>query len=363
MKRPTMLVEVLLTEIGRILDLSVERDIVAIRYRTEHEGLSFLTITLPKLSDSLERGLEDGLLSCPTDFRRRGRLPLLLGGFFSRVFHRSGKLRQDADVECIRAIRQICRFFKKLKIACTPEREAKAVARYLDVEGELHRMAPCITRKDINLDKVSRIIWSQVFPEIDPSDLICHHGPGVTADRYLLNERYRIKHWYTRAEFEFPSDLHCFPNHGYAADYSRTTAEEGGLSYFDIEQEPGVRVVFVPKTLTAPRVIAIEPSSMQYIQQSLMRYMVPILESHRLTKHSVRFGDQSVNQRLAYLASIDKSLATLDLSDASDRVALPLVQRIFQGSGILDYLEAARSLHATLPNGQNIVLSKFASMG
>jgi len=44
-------------------------------------------------------------------------------------------------------------------------------------------------------------------------------------------------------------------------------------------------------------------------------------------------------------------------------VHLHLVQRIFKNSGILEYLEDSRSIHATLPSGKNIVLSKFASMG
>nr|QXN75356.1 MAG: RNA-dependent RNA polymerase [Grapevine-associated levi-like virus 4] len=53
----------------------------------------------------------------------------------------------------------------------------------------------------------------------------------------------------------------------------------------------------------------------------------------------------------------------MDLSEASDRVSLRLVQRIFARSNILPYLEDGRSLSATLPNGDNILLKKFASMG
>jgi hypothetical protein len=101
----------------------------------------------------------------------------------------------------------------------------------------------------------------------------------------------------------------------------------------------------------------------QYMQQSVKDYVYKAIEGHRLTKHSIRFTRQDVNQRLAYSSSIDKRLATLDMKDASDRVHLHLVQRIFKNSWLLDYLEDARSLHATLPNGRNIVLNKYASMG
>lgn len=363
MKRPTMLYQLLLEDLGMQLDLSVERDVATLLRRYEHEGESFLSITLPTLSDSLERGLEDGRLSCPTAFRRHGRLPRFLGGFFSRVFNRAGELLPEPCIGSILAIRQICRFFKKLKIGCSPARELEAIRRYKAVEDELRVMTPLIERKDDVLDKVARIIWSQVFPELDPNDIVCHHGPGVTADRSLSNERRRIRNWYTRSELFFPSDLHAFHNYGAACGQWGEDSGVEGLNYWDIRDEPGVRVVFVPKTATGPRVIAIEPSSMQYMQQGLLEYIVPRLESHRLTCKSLRFSDQTENRRLAHQASIDQSLATLDLKDASDRVHFLLVRRIFSGSGILDYLEAARSLHATLPNGDNLILNKFASMG
>lgn len=368
MKRPTMLIKTMLAQASMDLDLSVERDVRVIEHRCKHEGLSFLTITLPKLSDALEQGIEHGLLTCPTDFSSHGRLPRLLGGFFRRVFARSGELLPEPDVECIKYIRQICRFFKKLKIPCSPDREDRAIGQFLAIEDELRQLTPRILKvKDSTLDAISQILWSQVFPETDPCDIVCKHGPGVTADRFLSNERNHIRYWYDRWESFFPADLHAYPNFEYAmcdsngAGGASETSE--GLHYIGVRDEPGVRVVFVPKTLTAPRVIAIEPSSMQYVQQGLLGYMVAKIESHRLTHRSVRFTDQSVNQHLARRSSVDRSLATLDLKDASDRVHFELVRRIFKGSGLIDYLEAARSLHATLPNGKNIILSKFASMG
>jgi hypothetical protein len=363
-KRPTMLVQAMLRQAALDLDLSVERDQRRIADRCEHEGFSFLTITLPLLSDALERGLENNSFTCPTQFSRHGRLPRFLGGFFKRVFTKDGELLPEPCPDTIFYIRQICRFFKKPKIECSPKRNRKAVQHFLDVEGELRRMTSQVERKDIILDSISRILWSQVFPEPNPLDLVCHHGPGVTADRYLSNERYRIRKWNQRSELTFPSDLHCYPNYGAAAEGSREgITSESELRYLRLCEEEPVRVVFVPKTLAAPRVIAIEPSHVQYMQQSIKDLMYTVIENHRLTHRTIRFADQSVNQRLAHRSSIDRRLATLDLKDASDRVHLHLVQRIFKTSGLLEYLEDARSLHATLPNGKNIVLTKYASMG
>lgn len=366
MKRPTMLIQAMLQQAALDLDLSVERDVNTLTRRLEHEGLSFLQITLPTLSDALERGLEDGRLSCPSNFRRHGRLPTLMKGFFRRVFDMDGRLLEDADPHCISWIRQICRFWKKPKVGCSKRRETDAISNFLKVEEELRLRTDEIERTDYGLDYLSRLLWGQVLPELDPCSLVCCHGPGVTADRYLSNERNRIRNWDTRSELSFPSDLHCYPNYGYACEGSKAgegSSESGGIRYRAISEELGVNVVFVPKTLTAPRVIAIEPSHKQYMQQGLLRHVVPILESHKLTRESLRFSDQRPNQRLAFSSSKDRRLATLDMKDASDRVHLHLVQRIFRHSGILEYLEDSRSLHATLPNGQNIVLWKFASMG
>ena len=363
MKRPTMLAKALLEQFGRDLGLSVERDVATLQRRCEHEGLSFLTITLPVLSDALERGLEDGLLTVPTDFCRTGRLPRFMGGFFSRVFARTGEVLPECDVEAIFAIRQVCRFFKKLKMPCTDSREREAEAHYLEIEEELSAITPSIGRKDEILDRVSGIIWSQVFPEVDPLDIVCKHGPGTTADKMAFNERHQIRFWYDRFELTYPSDLHAFPNYGYASESTGTPSSSSELNFLSVADEPPCRVVFVPKTQKSPRVIATEPHAMQYVQQGLMGYIVPRVEAHRLTRNSIRFTDQGPNQMLARHGSRDRSLATLDLKDASDRVHVALVRRIFRFSGIFDYLEDARSLHAVLPSGRNVILNKFASQG
>lgn len=363
MKRPTMLVRAILDQLGMDLDLSVERDKSVMTYRCEHEGFSFLTLTLPTLSDALLRGIEIGTFHCPTQFSRAGRLPRFLGGFFKRVFNKDGTLRSDLCPYAVKGIRQICDFFKKVEIDCSPRRQARAIQAYRDVEGELRTMTSHIEREDIILDKISGRIWAQVFPELDGLSLVCHHSRGFTADRRLANARHNLTQWNERSESSFPSDQHCYPNYGVAACHTGSSDKAKGIEFLSVRQELGVRVVFVPKTLKAPRVIAMEPSHMQFMQQSVKDYVYEVLENHRLTKHSIRFTDQNVNRSLAYSSSIDRRLATLDLKDASDRVHLGLVQRIFKTSGLLPYLEDARSLHATLPDGRNMVLTKYASQG
>lgn len=365
MKRPTMLYQAMLNQISIDLKVSTERDYSSLSSRLEHEGLSFITITLPLLCDSFEEGIELGRFTLPNGFkpfRRGGTLPAFLQGLFKRVFELDGSLLDEPCPDTIYWIRQVLRFFKKPKIACTPQREAEAIRKFINVEEELNASAKQIRREDSLLDEVARILWTSVFSFTDDSGILCRHGPGVTADRRLSNERRRIRYWYQRFESSFPCADHAFPNYGLA--WSGGSSEGiNGIEYLDVNQEPPVRVVFVPKTLKAPRVIAIEPSSMQFVQQGFARWMMRAVEGHRLTCNSIRFTDQTVNRKLAYKASMNRRLATIDLSDASDRVHMDLVNRIFQSTQIAEYLQDARSLHATLPDGTNLILNKYASMG
>jgi hypothetical protein len=67
---------------------------------------------------------------------------------------------------------------------------------------------------------------------------------------------------------------------------------------------------------------------------------------------------------MAFDSSKDRSLATIDLSEASDRVSLPLVKEVFSWSKpFLDFLHASRSCFLELPDGRIHVIRKFASMG
>lgn len=357
-----MLFQALLVQASMELGISTERDARVIAHRFEYEGLSFLTITLPKLSDCLENGLEVGRLTCPSGFRRRGSLPALLQGFFRRVFDLGGTLLDEPCADSIAWIRQIARFFKKPKLSCSPNREAKAVTKFKQVEEDLYHATKAVNRPDEILDLVSTILWTAVFNRYSPDDVVCGHGPGVTADRVLGNTRHVIRQWYDRHEEHFPLANHAFANFASAWQGGGAGGVQG-VRTIGIRAEPGVRVVFVPKTLTSPRVIAIEPSSMQFVQQGLSRWMVDTLESHWLTAGKVNFTDQTINQKLAFSSSKDRSLATVDLSDASDRVHLELVQRIFRRTRLSEPLEDARSLHADLPDGSNLVLKKYASMG
>jgi hypothetical protein len=104
---------------------------------------------------------------------------------------------------------------------------------------------------------------------------------------------------------------------------------------------------------------------MQYIQQGIRDLLYEGIESYWFTSGHINFADQSINQRLALESSKTGQLATIDLSDASDRVPRDLALEMFNVHPEFQAaVDACRSTRAEMPDGQIIgPLRKFASMG
>lgn len=344
-------------------NVSISRDLETLDHRLTYEGLSFLTITLPNFGKDFEKSLAEGRITSSAfhGWKRRMCLPAFLQGFTRLVFSaETGGLLDNPDTAAIEGIRQIAYTFKKLQIPCTPERESMALSGFKEVECFLSRT---MFSGDCNLfNKVSNLLWSNVLDEpYDGFKFTPKHGPGQTAERISGNRKYSQRTWYERLEPFFPSDIYLM------SCYSQLDDKIDGIEcvqYPALEEELPVRVVTVPKTLKGPRIIAIEPVCMQYAQQALSSYIVKKIESSKLTGGHLNFTDQSINQRLAMSASSDESYATLDLSDASDRVPLSLVMTMLDSiPDFRDAILACRSKAAQLPSGEVIHLKKFASMG
>lgn len=347
--------------------------------RVKSEGLSFLTITLPQYAKDFERSLEVGSVGPGlfTGFTRKGGLPLFLGGFLGQVFDSSGALLECPSVDCILAIRQLTLVFAKIEIDCSPERRDRAIAKYLECERDLER-ASCISPElEFRFKRMARLLWSEAFQCVDESvyamDLIPKHGPGATADKLVGNAKFNQREWTDRLERSFPYVDYALPSWRlYDHDDPPVFLEPGA--------ERPVKVITVPKTLKAPRIIAIEPTCMQYTQQAVSQRLVEVLEKG-LCRHPhgrrhkfgfsgfVGFEKQEVNRLLALEGSVNRRLATLDLSEASDRVSNGHVELLLTGFPHLsEAVQDSRSLKARVPahfnrSEQIVELRKFASMG
>lgn len=341
------------------------RDLMRIRSRVEHEGVSFLTLTLPAFGSAFEQCLAKERVDS-TDFpglRKKGCLPTLLWGFTSLVFTQKGELRDDPDIAAIEGIRQIAYAFKKILLACSPARDVAAVKDYLQIEQTLDEFALPTSVAD-SFSVFSSLLWTTVFhDQIDRESMVPRHGPGATCEGVNGNSKYLHTTWHERLQPYFPFDDTAYYN------TVAGTSMLGHVKFIREDDELPVKVTLVPKTLKGPRVIAIEPVCMQYTQQALSRWIISHLEECRLTSGHIHFDDQSINQRLAIIGSQTGRLSTLDLSAASDRVPLSGVERMLASiPDLRDMLLATRSTRAKTPELAGlkpiiVQLRKFASMG
>jgi len=371
MKSHMLLLQVVLDDLGTRCCTSTSRDFNTITARVEHEGLSFLTITLPQFGKDFERCLDQGavLSSSFPSFAggKHGCLPKLFRGFTELVFDSmSGVLLDDPSIDAIFAVRQACLMFGKLNLPCSDARVAAAIDKFVECERDVRSNDFKMRGSDLSLFHTLAVthlgdVMAKVDREIYHGRIIPRHGPGSTADSLVANQKYNQLEWTSRLEHLFPHGEFLCSNWG---QVNPEVVDPLEVRFLEPDAERPVRVVTVPKTLKTPRIIAIEPTCMQYVQQGIMEVLVSAIENHPVIKSFIGFSDQKSNQLMAQRGSLDGSLATLDLSEASDRVSNQLVKVLADsfphfGAG----LDATRSRRADVPGYGVMRLSKFASMG
>lgn len=208
---------------------------------------------------------------------------------------------------------------------------------------------------------------------VDPArglgSLIGKHGPGATADGLRGNAKFDMRSWPLRLEAVFPYGDYALPSWRHYDQLDR-------VQFLDPGAEIPVKVIAVPKTDKSPRIIASEPTAVQYMQQAISSQLVNCLEKSRQVdppfggkacdfgRWYVGFRDQEPNRLLALKGSLDGGLATLDLSEASDRVLNGHVELLFSRFPALSAgIQATRSLKARVLGHGVIPLTKFSSMG
>lgn len=123
-----------------------------------------------------------------------------------------------------------------------------------------------------------------------------------------------------------------------------------------IEVVPGNVFFTVPKTADIDRCACKEPDINMFLQKGAGREI-----RQRLRDFKIDLNDQSKNRDLARLGSISGSLATIDLSSASDSVSVELVRCLLPEMWFA-HLDSIRS-HITVIDGEEHANEMFSSMG
>ncbi len=346
LKSQVVLLERMILDGSSVLGFSAKRDIVTLHRRYEHEGTAFLSIALPRLDDLLLAGLETGSLPSTDGWRTQGRLPLFLNGAWRLIFEEDGTLKPAPNTDAILVVRQITRAFKKVFEVCDHERVTEAIERFIDVDRSLESISK--DSFDPMLSVVAHYLFGGVVGRSISSPLKGKNGPGAVSERHGTNSRWNFDFIGNRVESHL------------GAEFYRPTWSDLELRYPEIQEIPA-RLEAVPKTAEKPRLISIEPAYNQFAQQALHG---PLMDNLERLGVACSYSSQEPNQVMAFDSSKDRRLATIDLSDASDRVSLPLVREVFAWSKpFLDFLFATRSCFLELPDGRIHVIRKFASMG
>lgn len=366
MKSLMLLWKIMAEDLAMRCHTSATMDMKTVQGRVKHEGLSFLTITLPAYGKDFQKALDVGSVSRDSfqGFTWRAGLPVFLQGFLENVFARgSGVLLDEPDVDAIFAIRQLTLTFSKLFLPCSDARERDAMSGYIQCEREVS--AHNAVMKPVDFDefhRMSELLFGRLFTEMDSKiyndELVPKHGPGATADKLRGNSKYRNRTWTDRLEKVFYAEHFLFPNVSYYAEHY------DDITFLEPGDEMPVKVISVPKTQKTPRIIAIEPTCMQYAQQAMLEAFVQGIEGDNILSNLIGFELQEPNQLLAREGSLSGNLATLDLSEASDRVSWKLVQEMTRRHPYLQQgLDATRSRSAAVPGNGIVPISKYASMG
>jgi hypothetical protein len=329
-----------------------ERDRRTLIARSESEGSSFIYVTLPSFGRAIDRGLVTGSFTTPGGFAllRGTKLPKFLNRVLSTVFSSDGILLEQPNIDSIFFLRQLLLINGKVIKTPSKDEEEKAVRGFEERQLSLRKVT---IPKDHPVLNIAQALLRKALRNLDLSDIIPRHGPGVVHEGRDREEKWDFTYWPLRANKLYP-----FSEYG-VQSLEHLKTKSNSVIFLN---RMVTKICLVPKDFRGPRLISAEMSAMQYLQQGQMRLMMDYIDSHPLMRLSIRLRDQTRNQNAA-ARSYENGTFTLDLSDASDLVSLPLVWFLLSGvPHVRRYLCATRSQAATY-GGRLIDLVAFAPMG
>jgi len=259
-----------------------------------------------------------------------------------------------AQAKRFQALRQILLAFSKVEDIEPDIDENKVVEDFVSRMSRRERYSLCTPLSHQffyhEVVLIARALISEVLMDrgqIHPalaqwvSDPFGRHGPGAVYDGSTGLEKWRM-----RESVRLQKDILL----GQTDLLSTVLPDDDSVSCS--------RLTMVPKDLTKKRLICIEPANLMFSQQGLMSVLYDIITTSLLTRGAIHLFDQSHN----FYASRRKGNATIDLSDASDRLSLGLI-RLLYPKRVFELLAEHRSSMIELPDGRRIVYDAAFTMG
>lgn len=269
-----------------------------------------------------------------------------------------------------RDIYQVLTFVLKVKVEPSEQQIEEYVEKLLERESETRQWRPpqkvgfqeegsdtfSLFRAIVCVSRAASA--SSLDLSRDRCESYCQVGPGATFDRSKGDDKKAfVASWQSLAA-AYGEDFH---------NGSLMLHADGVLESVDNgASEMESRLTLVPKDNRGPRGVFIQPHEALFVQlgqKGCFDAAFSATNGWFLTMHDPK--SQTPNQIGAELGSSGWGLATLDLSDASDRVPLKLIRYLFHRG---DYLRLARTRTSRLSYRLNrksgsVRLAMFAPMG
>lgn len=292
------------------------------------------------LSQELNTLVQEGNYSALINFKFDYQKPYTLNDFvYARQIQALVSKQEFIDLGVDREVEAYKTFSEAEKLCSrTNERFRGSLS---DVSSECHSILYGATRK------IATILGD--VPEY--SELKFSFGPGATTNvkRARSNPRVKLEAPLT-CSFEFVPHVSKF-----MSEFPGWLNSQSQNNVIKIYPSHG-KLQFVPKNSKTMRSIGVEPLLNGFGQQGIGKYI-----RKRLQRAGVDLTDQTRNQKLACKGSKDGSLATIDMSSASDTIAYGLVLHLLPIDWF-ELLDRFRTGSVTYKD-KVIKLNKFSSMG
>jgi len=313
-----------------------------------------------KLLTVLEEGLTQLLLSVegrnkvfqPLEIlnaRENGSFKNLFNGMFRLIFDEAGRELAYPDAGAYAGLYQVFSLLTKYGAGdVTPGMVSDARSSYLRIEDDM--TTPSIDSSVLHL---AQQLIAEVLRGGEDRIFAGRHGPGSVAEGRLdPGQKYG---WTEPIGFDH-SLFDCLSQY----QVLRQALGVEQLCNGSLSDPRASRWCTVPKTWRKCRAICAEPALLQYLQQSLGRQIAYACQVSPFCGADVR--RQDVNANLARESSLHGYYCTIDLSSASDRLSMHMVERLFPKEWFAK-LAGCRSERTVLPDGHVLELKKYGSMG
>jgi hypothetical protein len=337
------------------------RDRRTISRRIDNEGITFITTVLPTLINDFLIDLEGGQADY-SGFRTGIRnYPVFLRRLFAIVMNDS--YTAEVQARAFHGIYSLSCAFKKLRGNPDEDRHQEQYDDFVKVDAEIGAINFEDPELKPYIDSISTQ-WTSFASDINLDDKECipRPGPGATVGSLPKHMRYAPRVWFKQLENVFPMVEWFYTTPWEAVTNSRETHRLLNT----IEEAPYSEYLLVPKTYIKWRGICKERNEVQFLQQALRRLLTVHIK--RKLSNYLPLDDQSVHGKRALLASRDREDATIDESEASDRIARILVSKMASGTPeLLEALLAVSTRKVRKPKwasgSEYISTNKFAPMG